>query len=60
MQDANLNCADITPRVQTSPLPLLFVGAAALALLAGAAALWWRFGEGVYLTSLMSAVIACF
>jgi type IV secretory pathway TrbD component len=24
------------------------------------AALWWHFGEGVFVTSMMSAIIACF
>lgn len=32
----------------------------ALAFGAGAAALWWRFGESVYVTSIMNAIIACF
>jgi hypothetical protein len=24
------------------------------------AALWWRFGEGVFVTSVMNAILACF
>jgi hypothetical protein len=60
MQDANLNCADAGLRAHSAPFPRLLAGAVGLALLAGAAGLWWRFGESVYVTSLMSAVIACF
>ncbi len=55
MSDANLNTG-----VQSAALPRLLMGMAGLAFLVGSAALWWRFGEGVYLSSMMSAIIACF
>ena len=35
-------------------------GIAAIGLLAGTAALWWRFGENVYVQSLLNAIMACF
>jgi hypothetical protein len=35
-------------------------GIAAIGLLVGTAALWWRFGESVYGQSLLNAFMACF
>jgi hypothetical protein len=34
--------------------------AAAAAACVAAALLWWRFGESVYASSVMSAILACF
>jgi hypothetical protein len=36
------------------------VAVAAAAFLAAAGALWWRFGEAVYATSIVNALLACF
>jgi hypothetical protein len=60
MFDANLNSANIPQGHQTALPSRLLAGTIVAAFLVGAAALWWRFGEGVYLNSMMSAIIACF
>jgi hypothetical protein len=36
------------------------IPAIAAAGFTAAALLWWRFGESVFLTSMMGAIIACF
>jgi hypothetical protein len=36
------------------------VGVAVAGFVGGAAGLWWRFGEAVFLTSVMNGIIACF
>lgn len=41
-------------------LGAIAVAAGLTAGLAGALALWWRFGEGVFSQALLNAVIACF
>jgi hypothetical protein len=38
----------------------VLAGVVIAAFLGGAAGLWWRFGEAVFLTSMMNAIIACF
>jgi hypothetical protein len=38
----------------------LLGGLILLAFFSGAAGLWWRFGEAVFLNSVMNAIIACF
>jgi hypothetical protein len=49
--------ADAEPR--RSALPIM-AAAAAIALLAAGAALWMRFGESVYATSIVNAILSCF
>jgi hypothetical protein len=48
---------DAAPR-ETSMRPLIAAGA--LVAFGAAGLLWWRFGETVYASSLMSAILACF
>jgi hypothetical protein len=48
---------DAAPR-ETLTRPLAAVGA--LAALGTAGLLWWRFGEAVYASSIMNAILACF
>jgi hypothetical protein len=48
---------DALPR-QRAFSPLLAGGV--LAAFGAAGLLWWRFGETVYASSLMSAILACF
>jgi hypothetical protein len=38
----------------------VLAGAIVLAFFGGAAGLWWRFGEAIFLTSIMNGIIACF
>ncbi len=42
------------------PRPAMLAAAGVGAAFAAAGLLWWRFGEGVYTTSLISAIMACF
>jgi hypothetical protein len=46
----------VLPRARPARLAAAGFGAA----FAAAGLLWWRFGEGVYTTSLISAIMACF
>jgi hypothetical protein len=60
MSDANANLGS---PLTHSPLRLRFrilVAVAAGLLILSVGGLWWRFGEGVFLTSMMNAIIACF
>jgi hypothetical protein len=55
MSEANANrgfLPDTRHRVIAGKLGAAFLG--------GAAGLWWRFGEAVFLTSMMNSIIACF
>jgi hypothetical protein len=38
----------------------ILAGVVVAGFLGGAAGLWWRFGEAVFLTSIMTGIIACF
>jgi hypothetical protein len=61
-----LHYADAVINATTNPpihLPgrlRLMAAAVVVGLLAGAAGLWWRFGEGVFAQSIMNAIMACF
>ncbi|MCA3564098.1 MAG: hypothetical protein IOC90_06375 [Methylocystis sp.] len=55
MIDANANMEAVSPAGGR-----VAVGIAAVAFLGASAALWWRFGEGVYAQTLLNAVMACF
>jgi hypothetical protein len=46
------------PRSQGNLAPLLALGL--LAASGAAGLLWWRFGEAVYTSSIMTAILACF
>jgi hypothetical protein len=55
MTDANTNQADPATASSRSFLAIAAIGAAFVA-----GALWWRYGESVFLASMMSTIIACF
>jgi hypothetical protein len=38
----------------------VLAGVVIAGFLGGAVGLWWRFGEAVFLTSVMNGIIACF
>ena len=38
----------------------VLTGVVIAGFLGGAAGLWWRFGEAVFITSIMNGIIACF
>ncbi len=60
MSDANINPATSQADAPQSLRTRLLMGALLAAFLGGAAGLWWRFGEAVYISSMMGAIIACF
>ena len=43
-----------------SPRDRVLAGVVATGFLGGAVGLWWRFGEAVFITSIMNGIIACF
>jgi hypothetical protein len=52
--------ANLREGAQSFAISRSLVITAGAALSAGAIGLWWRFGEGVFVQSLMNAIIACF
>ncbi len=55
MSEANAN-----PGFLPAKRDRVLAGVVIIAFLGGAAGLWWRFGEVVFLTSIMNGIIACF
>jgi len=55
-----MNDANATSQAALPAGGRLTIGIAAAGLLVGSAALWWRFGEGVYAQSLLNAIMSCF
>jgi hypothetical protein len=55
MSQANAN-----RRLLSAMRDRVLAGAVIITFLGGGAGLWWRFGEAVFLISLMNGIIACF